>query len=94
MEWTLDVSYKKRRHLIRVELLYFIHGIVKVKVYGKRSSFVIEADRIHDKPNSTVWTFKEGSINETSPDRAGLLFDIINGIEFLLKRDVVGKAFE
>lgn len=87
MKWEFQIIYKSKRYTIKAELLYYVNGELRIKVYGSKGYFVVQTINLHHA--TTTWTFKEQcDMGPASPDLAKMYMDIFMQLELILKKEL------
>lgn len=91
IQWSLPVYYKAKPKHIKAVLEYHSRQIMKIRVYGKKGSFVLQCDypmiRFANSKRGVKWKIIEGSLGDTTEDGARLLVNIMGALEDAMKRD-------
>lgn len=89
-EWQIPVSFNKKDQLLRSTLEYESAQILRIRVYGSRSSILLETNYpflYHTNSRAGItWKLKEGSFSESNVETSRLLTRIMSELEKILKQ--------
>jgi hypothetical protein len=78
----IDVNYKAKNYRLNCEIVYMSSQTIQVKVFGKRSTLLLQNDFPISKLGSkgVKWQIKDGNISD-----ADLLSEIFRMLEYIFK---------
>ena len=93
-QWTLQVTYGLTPFSLLAELEYHSTQIMRIRVFGKRSSLLLENNYplllSRNSKKGIQWKIKEGSLADGSEKNSRLLLHIMEQLEHLIKKDFSG----
>ncbi len=91
MEWELKITYKLKPYALKAEVEYKSNNIMRIRVNGTKRTLLLEnnypAIRIANSKRGVNWKIREGSLDNPDERVTELFRDIIEQLEFLMKRD-------
>ncbi len=89
--WELHISYQQRPHTLKAELVYHSDQVMRIRVYGKTSSILLENNYpyLHklQSRKGMKWQIREGSFQADAKESSELLMNILKQLEYLIKKE-------
>ena len=91
MEWELNLRFKLKYHKQRAVVEYKSKQIIRIRVYGKTSSMLLENNypsiRFSKSKKGVQWKVRQGAMKNPDQDTAQLLINIFYQLEYYMKED-------
>jgi hypothetical protein len=91
MEWIIQVRYNSRSHKIRCVLEYHSNQIMRIRVYGSKSTLLLENNypmvQVSKSTQGVKWKIREGKIEYKPEESSWLLTQIMENLEYVIKKD-------
>lgn len=82
-----DIPFRGRQHTIKAAVEYYNDELMRIRVYGKRSSFLLETEYKRKVDGKLRWTIKDNLHLPSNPNIIRLEFDIMACLEYCIDKD-------
>ncbi len=95
--WELQIRYRSRVHLLKAEEVYHSEQLMRIRVYGKTSSILLENNypflQKMKSRKGIKWQIREGRFEGDGKDSSEMLMDILKQLEKLVKKAYPADQF-